>query len=512
MRARRLVPQSSTVYTPADLARAMVMSVCDDHDCIWLDPCSGDGAFVAAISGIGVPSSRIVSLDLSRRSSPNDLLAQTARGVDFVSWASLRGESVDRVVMNPPYVALGRLRGAPLRRALQVSFPSGKMLSLGSNYWCAFVLQALRCLRKRGRMAVVLPAAWDYARYARAVRDAVYGGFREVIVLRSAAPIFMPTAKEGSVVVVGLDRGQTPTAVRRIDVANPELLADELKRLAKPFEKRGTSVIRHSSTQSRPTTPLRDLVDIRIGAVTGDARYFLIRESTRLEYDLPRSALRPVITRSRHLTSAFMGPAEWRRLLEEDERVWLFRPSEAALTHPAVKKYLKFGEEGGCHLGGHKIVRRTPWYRTPLPKTPDAFLSGMSTLLPCMMFREMPGLTATNTLYTLRFRGSLDSASRLALGILLLTSDVRNQLRRHGRNYPGGLLKFEPENLYCINVPWPVTAGRVRSVLGRATAHLLVGKESDAEGLANDWLADQLAGRVRTFSSGCLRSRISIAR
>lgn len=510
MRRQRLVPTSSTVYTPADLSTAMVCSVGDREGCVWLDPCSGDGAFVGAIARIGVPADRIISLDLSRRRSLSDALAQTARGVDFVWWAAHNEECVDRIVMNPPYVALGRLRGFPRRRALRVALPGGKPLPLGSNYWCAFVLSALRCLKKGGRLAMVLPAAWDYATYARPIRDAVYNAFREVVVLRSAAPIFMPTAKEGSVVVVGFDRGQTPTAVRRVDVASVEVLADELARLAKPATWRGSTVIRHSASQAALTVPLRELADIRIGAVTGDAHYFLIRESTRLDLELPRSALRPVLTRSRHLTAAFMGTVAWHQLLEEDERVWLFRPSDAAVAHPAVREYLEYGEEGGCHIG-YKVVRRNPWHRTLIPRAPDAFLSGMSTLLPFLVFREMPGLTATNTLYTLRFRRSIDRASRYALGALLLTSGVRNQLRRQGRVYPGGLLKFEPENLQCINVPWPLKTKDARATLRAATACLIAGLESDAEGLADEWLQDQLADRVRTSYRAPPASKAAVA-
>jgi hypothetical protein len=119
----------------------------------------------------------------------------------------------------------------------------------------------------------------------------------------------------------------------------------------------------------------------------------------------------------------------------------------------------------------------------------------MTTLLPSLAFRDMDGLTATNTLYTMRFRPFVTPESRYAVGVLFLTRDVREQLRRDGRVYPGGLLKFEPENIYNVRLRWPVPVQGARGALRAATACLLSGKERDAEGLADEWLADRLAAR-----------------
>ena len=101
----------------------------------------------------------------------------------------------------------------------------------------------------------------------------------------------------------------------------------------------------------------------------------------------------------------------------------------------------------------------------------------------------MPGLTATNTLYVVRFRHATSASQRAALGVLLLTSTVRRELLRHARNYADGLLKFEPRELGSILVP---KVGRITGAPGvfkRATALLLEGREAEAEALANKWVA-----------------------
>jgi hypothetical protein len=105
-------------------------------------------------------------------------------------------------------------------------------MPLKANYWCAFVLAAMRTLRENGSMAVVLPAAWDYARYARRVRDAVTAAFGEVTVVRSASPLF-PGVLEGAVVVVAQKRGERPCVLRRVEVPEPKRPFKHLLRWAK---------------------------------------------------------------------------------------------------------------------------------------------------------------------------------------------------------------------------------------------------------------------------------------
>src|SRR5689334_8999430 len=122
------VPRSSTVETPASLAKAMVDAVGRAGPTIWVDPCTGNGAFIAALRLAGVRKQSVRALDLSRRRGENDQHARVERGVDFLEWAKLHVGTCDRLIMNPPYASLNRLRGAPRRAALDVSLPGGEKL------------------------------------------------------------------------------------------------------------------------------------------------------------------------------------------------------------------------------------------------------------------------------------------------------------------------------------------------------------------------------------------------
>jgi hypothetical protein len=485
--SKEYVPESATVFTPVELAVAMVRAAGDVPGCQWLDPCVGDGAFVAAMSALGVPQARVRALDISPKAAERDVLARTERGVDFVEWAGRHAASVDRIVMNPPYVALSRLRGAPIERALQLKLPDRKNLPFKANYWCAFVLRGIECLRPGGTIVAVLPAAWDFARYAARVREAVLQAFGEVSVVRCAEPLFA-TVKDGCIVVVARRRGTQPGVLRRVEVPDLDAATRALGEIAEQRSPEGAAVARGLPVGAEPHARLDELVDIRIGAVTGDAHYFLLTEARRIELGLPLSAVRSVLSRSKHLITAVVGRKEWCRLRDEGARVWLFRPTRAALKHPAVKRYIREGKAGACNVLGFKVGSRKPWYRTPLPRCVEGFLSGMSKRLPFLVLRKMDHLSATNTLYVVSFKNAPRAMDRASLGILLLTSTVRRGLERHARVYADGLLKFEPTELGGVRVPVVRARRDAMRVFKQATALLLAGKDSDAAALADAWV------------------------
>jgi adenine-specific DNA-methyltransferase len=483
------IPSSSTVFTPEILAAAMVGAAGSGPGLAWLDPCVGDGAFIAAMSQTGVPPQRIRALDISPAPAQCDSLARTERSVDFIDWAARQTATVDRIVMNPPYVALSKLRGIPRERALQLELSDGLRLPLRANYWCAFILCGIQCLRPGGTMVAVLPAAWEFAQYAASIRDEVYKAFGEVTVIRCKRPLF-PTVQEGTVVIVARRRGETSMTQRYASTPDLEGMVAALREIAGHQIPQGTTMVRRLAPVAERQTRLGDLLHIRIGAVTGHAQYFLLTEQERLALSLPRSAVRPAVSRSRHLTAAFMTQQEWESLRDRGERVWLFRPPDATLSHPAVDRYLQRGKAGTCNVDGFKVRSRDPWHRTPLPGRIDGFLSGMSKQLPFLSICSMDRLIATNTLYVVRFKRAREARDQAAIGLALLTSKVRRELALHVRVYADGLVKFEPNELARILVPSVSNSLDAVNIFKRATALLLAGDEPAAEALADQWAVD----------------------
>lgn len=475
-----LPPPQCRVYTPAPLAAAMVEAIRTDPQDLWLDPCMGPGAFIACLRKKGINKDRIVGIDIDPKPGTEDAFATTVRGVDFFRWCSSTEHTFNRIVANPPYVPIRKLH-TKLQKSLKTfKAEDDGSFALRSNYWCAFLSASMRILADQGSLAFVLPAAWDYANYASDVKRAIQERFHSVEVHRSQEPLFREV-REGCVVLIAKGYHKQPARSLRINHTSGQALIDALVTgMSKPAKVRTCTKCADSSL-----TQFSELYTVKIGCVTGDAKYFLLRESERIHLALPRESVTPILSKARHLTSAYMTDIEWERLLVADERVWLFKPKADVLKADPVQAYLRHGRKV-CDLGGYKIRNRDPWYRIPdIHYEATGFLSGMTKLGPWICFRSKYRLAATNTLYVLTAKIKMSSDEKAAWALSLLSTSPRQQFQAIARRYPDGLAKLEPRDLNSLQLPSPIRTTRASEEYARAIAHLVVGRVPEAVAIAN---------------------------
>jgi len=259
------------------------------------------------------------------------------------------------------------------------------------------------------------------------------------------------------------------------------------------------------SSAETTTTKLGNLVEIRIGAVTGDSDYFLMTQRERRQRNIPATACVPVLTRSSHLRSSTITRSKWANLRDSEERIWLFRPNGRDLKRESVQRYLALPDDkGGCQKHRFKIQIRKPWHRTPLPTNVDGFLSGMSSAGPWIAISQMPSLSATNTLYVVTFKKAKTLEEKSAVALSLLSTTARQALSSAARRYADGLLKYEPGDLKEIQVP---IVTRTKGVLGcyrQALSKLLDGDVVGAQQIADEWV---LKNPNRDFSKRHFHNR-----
>jgi adenine-specific DNA-methyltransferase len=494
-----LVPRSCVVQTPDLLADAMVNALGKRDADTWLEPCIGNGALLSALSKFGVKRNKITGLDVDAHPQPNDRFGKVFRGRDFLGWSCSTRLRFDKIIANPPYVALERLESAIRRAAIEVSLSDKIRITANANAWYAFLCAAIRLLKNDGSLCFLLPAAWDFANYALPLRSSIREYFKNVEIYRTATPIFRAEkVQDGAIVLLARGRqvlkdNSTRKEFRpiyRYEVSSIDELILALP--SRPESKKRGEPPRVAAPAVRGTQQhqlLGDILNIRLGIVTGDSSYFLLTEKRRRELRLPLAAVVPVLSRARHLTSPNMTAAQWNRLRNIEERIWLFNPKPSVSANQFVQSYLRFGRNGGCKTENHKVTIRNPWFRFSALTEGDGFMSGMSTLMPWLSFRSMPRLFATNTLYVVNFTDPLlKQPQRIAVAMSLLTSDVRAQMRERGRAYAAGLMKYEPSDLLGLHVPkvGEVVAGW--EIYRRALRALAEGDEVSCKKIADSCL------------------------
>jgi hypothetical protein len=462
----------------------MVMALGDRPGDTWLEPCVGRDVFLYALAKVGVQPHRITAIDLDPERSPDDVLAKTYRSTDFIAWALQTHHRFDRIIGNPPYVALRRL--PPLLRdaALSVPGPEGKPIGIGSNYWHAFFCASLKLLHPGGGISFILPAAWDFATYASALRNYVNGHFSRIEIHRTHKPMFAGV-QDGCIVILADGYGAANDTSLRFEHDTLEALISTLQKCrVRPAL---------SWSHQRPVQPIltkdihvSDILEIRLGGVTGDADFFLLTETERRARTLPIGCLRPVLSKARHLVSAEISKPVWNDLCRANERVWLFYPSSHVLGNHAVQRYLQLDAVcGGCHRERYKIKKREPWYQTPLPHRVDGFISGMSRFGPWISLNTMAQLTATNTLYTVQFRKPQTLEQKAAWALSFLTSYTQQAMKPLSRVYADGLVKYEPGDLLSLPLLVPRGVRRARVFYAKAVRLLLQGNCREAQEIAD---------------------------
>jgi hypothetical protein len=353
-----------------------------------------------------------------------------------------------------------------------------------SNLWFAFLRASLSLLKEGGSIGFIVPAAFEYAGYASTLRDKISEHFAEFGVHRCKEPLF-DEVQDGCVVLIGRKYELPNVATTRREYETAAKLVRNIGK-TKHLESRVDSL---RAGQSRhDTVKVAEILSVRIGCVTGDAQYFLLREADRIRLRLPVRALTPVLSRSRQLKTAVVTKAVWEVLKAQNERVWLFRPDQKHLKIPSVRKYVRLtAKKGGCSKQNYKVQLRDIWYRPDLPAKVEGFLSGSSRVGPWISLRQYEQLSATNTLYCVAFNKRLSNYAKSAWCLSLLTGQFRLQLPQVIRRYPDGLEKIEPGDLMNLDIPVPPRIrGAVRAY--RKAIWLLTNEGPiEAQKFADDW-------------------------
>jgi adenine-specific DNA-methyltransferase len=416
-------------------------------------------------------------------------LGVTLRGTDFLSWSKSHERVFDRIIGNPPYVALERLTPHIQQTAISMCWGGIRSLNLNGNLWAAFLIASLRLLRMHGHVSFVLPAAWDYADYAAELREKLPTYFQRFAIHRSNEPLF-PGVQEGCVVVQGFNFGSGSIAnkAQRFEYESARELRDGLAEVAshrKTLQKRPVRIVHTTTTVSSEC-----VFHVRLGGVTGDAGFFLLTESKRKELGIPRRACRPVLSKAKHLRSAVADMKDWKELLDSNERVWLFDPQPKDLEEPSVARYLlRPRTKGGCNRDAGWISSRDPWYKVEMPEPVDGFMSGTASMGPWICLRVMRRLGATNTLYTVRFVDTnLTIDEKASWCISLMTSQVRRQLAKRVRVYAGGMQKYEPSALIGLYLPRAKASRDAQRAYRDCLSLFLGGKVKMALRYADEWI------------------------
>lgn len=492
-------------FTPAAVARFIVAWAIRDVDDAILEPSCGEAVFLREAGRLGGHRGRLVGVELHERSAESAARSLRADGIDAdILVGDFFGHeefgAYDAVIGNPPYVRFHDFSGAARNSARTAALRGGVALSRLASSWAAFTVHAALHVKRGGRLGLVLPAELLSVNYAAGVRRFLLDHFATVSLVLFEERIF-PGVQEEVVLVLaeGFDadgaRGTDTielTQVRRVaDLADLPAVRQwsptdaSAKWSGALMSQRGleafTGALGHAAF-----CDLEEWGDTTLGMVTGNNKYFTLTPAEVADLGLVGSdVLRISPPGSRHLRTLALTDEDLERLGDADRATYLFRP--AGQPSRAAERYIRIGADAGVPTA-YKCRVRTPWWRVPLVRPADLFLTYMNADAPRLV-TNTAGVRHLNSVHGVYLREGHAAIGRDLLPIASLNSLTMLGAETVGRAYGGGLLKVEPREADRLPVPSPRLLGAHASTLARlrpdVTALLRAGRPAAAVDLVD---------------------------
>ncbi len=469
-------------FTPVGITQHMAEWAIRSADDRVLEPSTGEAAFlVSAVErllelGNEAPSVNGVEIHAPSAEAARALIGAAGGTADIVVKDFFMVEAsatFDAIIGNPPFIRYQDWTGPQRDRARFAALQQGVALTGLSSSWAAFVVHSAGFLKPGGRLSLVLPAELLSVNYAAPVRRFLLENFASVELVVFDEQVF-PDAEADTVLVKADGWRRTPAGSAVLRQTRNASTLRELKAGTTwaPIDTadRWTAMALSPVTTSVMTrlagvsafVPLEAFGDTSLGAVTGGNRYFALSPERVRELGIPRrDLLRISPPGSSHLRGLELTRNALTRLGQDKQPIWLLYPSAAPAA--ATMQYIDEGHRTGADQA-YKCRVRKPWWRVPVLKAPDLFLTYMNADT-ARLTTNTAGAHHLNSIHGVYLKEEHRELARDVLPIASLNSMTLLSAELVGRSYGGGILKIEPREADRWWMPSPALLSQHRQAL-----------------------------------------------
>lgn len=460
-----IVRLTGAVYTPRDVAEAVVRTVIEDlpaRRLAVLEPSVGDGAFLEQLCKL-MSGHDHVAIDIDEEVIEN-LLIQASdwpkppslQSEDFIEIACRAIEAgspkFDLIIGNPPFIRKHNFsesfKDSLKKLSMLLNFP----LSNLKNSWAAFLVGASKLISNDGVVAFVLPYEIITVAYGHAVLDEMLKIYDRIDLYVSDEKAF-PQIDQDAVIFVGRRKSSKEPGlfVQRVKKMSNLIMADEhpIGRVAN----RPISLDLNAFLIDREAMPiLRQLQDslpvfsemasTAPGVVTGANDFFILKHSDVVSMGL-QSHVVPILKKQTIGDRSPLFTIDDFENLRKSEPCELFHVrgdvedlDEDALSYIALGAATKYPQRYKCRI-------RKNWYEVRLVKRAPGFFFKRSHGYPRICVNEA-NVHITDTAY-----GIHPKLGYSARGICFSFYNSITMLfaETNGRFYGGGVLELSPSEL-----------------------------------------------------------------
>lgn len=382
-------------------------------------------------------------------------------------------KSFGSVVGNPPYIPYRKIPVDRRERVLKQLSMQGLDLDRRASLWAYFTALSIPYTETGGRAAWVLPSSFLYANYSKELRSFIAKNFEETRAFELKERQFLQEGTEEKTVVVlckgKLKQAQNdaasdiplercdgvkdlPAAIQRWDMGKSELVSycgtsiiDSLSNAPSHLVKRLQS---HTTCKK-----LGDFLDVKIGLVTGNNRFFLLNEEEREKLNVRPCELENILPRFHFASGLNYSAADQTELLRSNGNGYLVSADNPDCASDSIQSYLaQYDEEQIADCSTFK--KRSIWCKTDDGAPPDAFFPVMQHHGPKLVLNES-GCNCTNSIHRAYFKADLSKTDKKLISLSLLSTFSQISAEICGRSYGSGALKHEPREAEKIEILIP---------------------------------------------------------
>ena len=451
--------EDGAIYTPPAIVRSMLAwAETVGTPSRVLDPGAGSGRFLLE-AGQRFPAARLVAVE------PDPLAALTVRAnlaasgmadraevrVEDFRTSPLNGwDGTTLFVGNPPYVRhhlIERQWKAWLKaQASVLGFAASALAGLHVYFFLAVAAGA----RPGDYGAMITAAEWLDVNYGQLVRELFLGrlGGQGVTLVEPKAQPFPGTQATGAITTFVVN-GRRPAARFRRVTSLGKLGAlskgRNVQRARLQAETRWSRFTRARKPIPEGFTELGELCRVHRGQVTGANRVWIAGDHSE---GLPTEVLFPTVTRAAELFSAgwqLTDPQNLRHVIDLPANLDRFRGA----AREAIDAFLAHAEALGVR-DGYTARHRPTWWSIRLRPAAPILATYMARRPPAFVLNraEARHLNIAHGLYPRETMS--DDLLQLLVQFLRRSATLDG-----GREYAGGLTKFEPREMERIPIPEP---------------------------------------------------------
>ena len=461
-----------TFFTPALEVKWMIARWEEHHGSpsTVIDVGAGVGAFTseamrawpeADIYGVDVNPITLGLLGL-RLSALGSRFAGDSPGVrlvleDYVEWATREWDTLrsGRLVLgNPPYT---RLQLLPMAERQRLGLAANGLCGSRASLSALITAATLNLLEPADGLCLLLPAQWLEADYASQLRGWLWGARKRRVDLHLfESDLFSDAQVDAVALIVGPQQPDEQSFITSASAHGGEAVGssgrtrqdrDQLS----PDSWRRFFAASMSRKSEDAKQPLSAYATIRRGVATGANDFFVVSEETRNAFNLPDSALLPLVRKLADFPDEVVTDANL-KMLDQSRRKHLLFASASETSDVEISAYVTAGEASNIHEGV-LCQRRQKWYDlTSEVNIPDVII-GPASKTGFRFVNNHARVAITNNLYGLEWKTGVSEDARLRILDWVRSPEGQIELFSIARTQGGGLKKIEPKAINALLIP-----------------------------------------------------------